>query len=106
MPGGTASNIVAYIAKGDMVGEAAVITVLPQLQRPRLPRHCDVVRPANCTAQAGLASMAWSLAINSRMAPLTPAPPCLLQPLSIMMTTASTLMAIATTPILTSLLVG
>ncbi|PNW75582.1 hypothetical protein CHLRE_12g532500v5 [Chlamydomonas reinhardtii] len=45
MPGGTASNIVAYIAKGDM-------------------------------------------------------------PLSIMMTTASTLMAIATTPILTSLLVG
>ncbi|GLI66102.1 hypothetical protein VaNZ11_009708 [Volvox africanus] len=45
MPGGTASNIVAYIAKGDM-------------------------------------------------------------PLSIMMTTASTLMAIATTPLLTSLLVG
>ncbi|KXZ51318.1 hypothetical protein GPECTOR_13g805 [Gonium pectorale] len=45
MPGGTASNIVAYIAKGDM-------------------------------------------------------------PLSIMMTTASTLMAIATTPVLTSLLVG
>ncbi|MEW5299400.1 MAG: hypothetical protein WDW38_004580 [Sanguina aurantia] len=45
MPGGTASNIVAYIAKGDM-------------------------------------------------------------PLSIMMTTASTLMAIGTTPILTSLLVG
>ncbi|KAG2438753.1 hypothetical protein HXX76_005297 [Chlamydomonas incerta] len=45
MPGGTASNIVAYIAKGDM-------------------------------------------------------------PLSIMMTTASTLMAIATTPVLTTLLVG
>lgn len=45
MPGGTASNIVAYIAKGDM-------------------------------------------------------------PLSVMMTTASTLMAVFTTPILTSLLVG
>jgi hypothetical protein len=45
MPGGTASNIVAYIAKGDM-------------------------------------------------------------PLSIMMTTASTLMAVFTTPLLTSLLVG
>lgn len=110
MPGGTASNIVAYIARGDMVsaltGCRSSCLLLRAALRVAAPRGLRLDMQLTHTATvshhprgAVLSRPSVSLSPTNLLPP-TP------QPLSIMMTTASTMMAVFTTPLLTSLLVS
>lgn len=126
MPGGTASNIIAYIAR---VGARAHV-----LQASCSPHsawlQCCACSPTGCAPSPGLHHLDCSLPCTTTPSFGVRPLPCFARgaggdgvdkphaslssplhvqcdmPLSVMMTSASTLMAIAATPLLSSLLVS